>query len=91
MRRFAILLITAIIIALAASDAGGAKRRQRQQPRAIGAVKKEQSDTRRAIQQTAEQIEANRRKDSAFAQPTRLPQFRYRHTQPDDCAHLIAD
>ncbi len=61
MRRFAILLITAIIIALAASDAGGAKRRQRQQPRAIGAVKKEQSDTRRAIQQTAEQIEANRR------------------------------
>lgn len=61
MRRFAILLITALIIAISASDAGGAKRRQRQQSRAIGTVKKEQNDTRRAIRQTAEQIEANRR------------------------------
>lgn len=61
MRRIVILFLTAIIIAVSATDAGAAKRSTRQKPRGINTVKQEQRDTRRAIQQTAEQIEANKR------------------------------
>lgn len=61
MRRIVILFLSAIIIAVSATDAGAAKRRTRQKPRGINTVKQEQRDTRRAIQQTAEQIEANKR------------------------------
>ncbi|WP_295728562.1 peptidoglycan DD-metalloendopeptidase family protein [uncultured Muribaculum sp.] len=61
MRHIAILLLTAVIIAVSAQDADAARRRSRQKQRGIETVKKEQRDTRNAIRQTAEQIESNKR------------------------------
>ena len=62
MKRFVIFILSIFIVAVSA-DVDTAKRRtaSRQKSRGINTVKQEQRDTRKAIQQTAEQIEANRR------------------------------
>ncbi len=62
MRRFVIFILSIFIVAVSA-DVDAAKRRtaSRQKSRGINTVKQEQRDTRKDIQQTAEQIEANRR------------------------------